>query len=85
MDWNPVGGGPLPAGSDPALLLLNSGDIAWMLASSALVMIMTPGVSFFYVSGEQLAHTRCTGTVLYIPADTLSAPVCREGWSRTRM
>lgn len=28
--------------------VLNSGDIAWMLASSALVMIMTPAVGFFY-------------------------------------
>lgn len=27
---------------------LNSGDTAWMLASSALVMIMTPAVGFFY-------------------------------------
>ncbi|HTR18819.1 MAG TPA: ammonium transporter [Candidatus Paceibacterota bacterium] len=27
---------------------INSGDVAWMLASSALVMIMTPAVGFFY-------------------------------------
>ncbi len=27
---------------------MNSGDIAWILASSALVLIMTPGVAFFY-------------------------------------
>jgi len=26
----------------------NNGDIAWMLISSAMVMIMTPGLSFFY-------------------------------------
>ena len=26
----------------------NSGDLAWMLISSAMVMIMTPGLSFFY-------------------------------------
>jgi Amt family ammonium transporter len=31
---------------DPASI--NSGDTAWMLASSALVMIMTPAVGFFY-------------------------------------
>jgi Amt family ammonium transporter len=31
---------------DPASI--NSGDVAWMLASSALVMIMTPAVGFFY-------------------------------------
>jgi Amt family ammonium transporter len=27
---------------------LNSGDIAWMLTASALVLIMTPGLAFFY-------------------------------------
>ena len=27
---------------------LNSGDIAWMLAASALVLFMTPGLAFFY-------------------------------------
>ena len=27
---------------------LNSGDISWMLVSSALVMLMTPGLAFFY-------------------------------------
>src|SRR5882672_7568297 len=26
----------------------NSGDTAWMLASSALVLLMTPGLAFFY-------------------------------------
>lgn len=27
---------------------LNKGDIAWMLTSSAFVLIMTPGLAFFY-------------------------------------
>ena len=27
---------------------LNSGDIAWMLAAAAFVLIMTPGLAFFY-------------------------------------
>jgi Amt family ammonium transporter len=27
---------------------INSGDTAWMLASTALVMLMTPGLAFFY-------------------------------------
>ena len=26
----------------------NSGDVAWMLTASALVLLMTPGLSFFY-------------------------------------
>lgn len=28
----------------------SSGDQAWMLASTALVQVMTPGLAFFYVS-----------------------------------
>ncbi len=28
--------------------VLNSGDTAWMLASTALVLLMTPGLAFFY-------------------------------------
>ena len=26
----------------------NSGDTAWMLTATALVLLMTPGLSFFY-------------------------------------
>jgi Amt family ammonium transporter len=29
-------------------IVLNSGDTAWMLASTALVFLMTPGLAFFY-------------------------------------
>ena len=28
--------------------MVNSGDTAWLLASSALVLLMTPGLAFFY-------------------------------------
>lgn len=36
---------------------INSGNTAWLLAASALVMIMTPGVAFFYagLAGEEMA------------------------------
>jgi Amt family ammonium transporter len=27
---------------------VNSGDTAWMIVSTALVMLMTPGLAFFY-------------------------------------
>ena len=27
---------------------INSGDVAWMLAATALVLLMTPGLAFFY-------------------------------------
>ncbi|KAG7377344.1 hypothetical protein PHYPSEUDO_011835 [Phytophthora pseudosyringae] len=37
--------------------VVNSGNTAWMLMASALVMIMTPGVAFFYagLAGEEMA------------------------------
>ena len=35
---------PVVAGSAP----INSGDVAWMLTATALVLLMTPGLSFFY-------------------------------------
>jgi Amt family ammonium transporter len=37
--WTPT----VPAGGP-----VNSGDVAWMLTASALVLLMTPGLSFFY-------------------------------------
>lgn len=30
------------------MLNINSGDTAWVLFSTALVMLMTPGLAFFY-------------------------------------
>ena len=33
---------------DASTSAINSGDTAWMLASTALVMLMTPAVGFFY-------------------------------------
>src|ERR1700689_1221499 len=40
--------GASAGGTAAQLSMINSGDTAWMLASSALVMIMTPAVGFFY-------------------------------------
>src|SRR5258707_15837073 len=34
---------PTPVGE-----AINSGDVAWMLTAAALVLLMTPGLSFFY-------------------------------------
>ncbi len=36
---------PAPKNVDP---VLNTGDTAWMLAAAALVLLMTPGLGFFY-------------------------------------
>src|ERR1700733_1692174 len=39
---------PGRAASVPTGGPINSGDVAWMLTASALVLLMTPGLSFFY-------------------------------------
>ena len=38
----------LAAESAPALPKVDTGDTAWLLISSALVMLMTPGLALFY-------------------------------------
>ena len=40
--------------------VLNTGDTAWLLTSIALVLLMTPGVAFFYgglVRGKNVLNT----------------------------
>ncbi|MGC8641621.1 MAG: ammonium transporter [Isosphaeraceae bacterium] len=51
------GHAPLPAGDT-----LNSGDVAWMLTASALVLLMTPGLSFFY--GGMVSFRNVVSTML---------------------
>ena len=51
------GGTPLPAGDT-----LNPGDVAWMLTASALVLLMTPGLSFFY--GGMVSFKNVVSTML---------------------
>ena len=55
LDYVPLvvyNGTGIPTGGDSLTHNLNvfyeSGDIAWMLTSTALVLLMIPGVGFFY-------------------------------------
>ena len=48
---------PLPPGDT-----LNTGDVAWMLTASALVLLMTPGLSFFY--GGMVSFKNVVSTML---------------------
>jgi Amt family ammonium transporter len=48
---------PLPEGNP-----LNPGDVAWMLTASALVLLMTPGLSFFY--GGMVSFKNVVSTML---------------------
>jgi ammonium transporter, Amt family len=43
---DPSSTGPTPSAAEPAKL--DSGDTAWMLVSTALVMLMVPGLALFY-------------------------------------
>jgi Amt family ammonium transporter len=38
---------------------INAGDTAWMLTATALVLLMTPGLSFFYGGMVRRARTCC--------------------------
>ena len=42
---------------------MNSGDTAWILASSALVLLMTPGLAFFY--GGLVRRKNTTATIMH--------------------
>ena len=42
---------------------MNSGDIAWMLAASAMVMFMTPGLAIFY--GGLVRAKNVLGTIMH--------------------
>jgi hypothetical protein len=37
--------------------MVNTGDTAWILISSALVMLMTPGLALFY-DDDEFCHSR---------------------------
>ena len=41
---------------------IDSGDTAWILASSALVLLMTPGLAFFY--GGLVREKNVLGTIM---------------------
>src|SRR3954453_16471956 len=41
---------------------INSGDVAWMLTAAALVLLMTPGLSFFY--GGMVSFKNVVSTML---------------------
>jgi Amt family ammonium transporter len=51
-----------PAAPTGAGEAMNSGDVAWMLTASALVLLMTPGLSFFY--GGMVSFRNVVSTML---------------------
>eukprot|EP00775_Hariotina_reticulata_P009992 gene9992-10147_t len=53
--------GPV-TGVDADLSTINTGDTAWMLVSTAVVLLMTPGVAFFY--GGMISHKNVVSTIM---------------------
>ena len=47
----------------PAAAKVNAGDTAWVLISSALVMLMTPGLAFFYCG--MVRRKNVLGTIMH--------------------
>jgi Amt family ammonium transporter len=56
---SPASGGPA---ATPAVSPIVVGDVAWMLTASALVLLMTPGLSFFY--GGMVGFKNVVSTIL---------------------
>jgi ammonium transporter, Amt family len=52
----------LPSAKVPTGEAINSGDVAWMMTASALVLLMTPGLSFFY--GGMVGFKNVVSTML---------------------
>lgn len=44
----PIAAAPAAAPAAPATPAISAGDTAWVLVSAALVLLMTPGLAFFY-------------------------------------
>lgn len=52
-----------PVTGEAAASAIDSGDTAWVLASSALVMLMTPGLALFY--GGMVRRKNVLGTIMH--------------------
>lgn len=60
---------------------INSGDTAWMLASAALVLFMTPGLAFFYAGMVRGKNVLATMMHSYVAMGVLSLVWAMIGYS----
>ena len=56
---------------------INSGDVAWMLTATGLVLLMTPGLSFFY--GGMTSAQQFPASYMY--SDSVSSTVIGDAFS----
>ena len=58
---------PVSTATEQSLAALNGADTAWMLVASALVLFMTPGLSFFSVGMVSFKNVVSTVLKIFIP------------------
>jgi len=68
-------GGAAFAADAPAALKIDTGDTAWVLVSAALVLLMTPGLAFFY--GGMVRRKNVLGTMMQ---SFIAIPVISIQW-----
>ena len=54
---------------------LNSGDTAWMISATALVLFMTPGLAFFYGGMVRKKNVISTMAQSFISMSVITIPV----------
>ncbi len=60
---------------------LNSGDTAWVLVSTALVLLMTPGLAFFYGGMVRTKHVVSTLFQSFVALGAVGIVWCVAGYS----
>jgi len=73
----------VPSDPDPASIggSINSGDVSWMLTATALVLLMTPGLSFFYGGMVQKKNVISTMLQSFIAMGVISLLWVTVGFS----
>ena len=71
----------LPSPAKPGLAPANPGDTAWMLTATALVLLMTPGLSFFYGGMVQRKNVISTMLQSFIAMGVISVLWVAVGFS----
>src|SRR5687767_12671601 len=63
---------------------INSGDVAWMLAATALVLLMTPGLAYFYggmIDTKNIISTMLQSFIAMRSEERRVGKECRSRWS----
>jgi Amt family ammonium transporter len=61
--------------------VINSGDTAWVLAATAMVLLMTPGLAFFYAGMVRTKNVTATLFQSYVALSAIGVLWCIVGYS----